>query len=172
MQKIVPPFEVKVNGCDRGQAGPRIVEGRPLNLLRGGPDVFQPPLLVSESEFHLTHRGRRLTFSPIDSDWFYFAAGIRGPASLDCPEPPRPGAADRPLRLHRRTRDGRGSLAIVPMARRNAWPGSSPTGFSKIDFGLLGFGGPVREAPNPRRVFLSGQNRGVVKRELRRRSAV
>ena len=36
-------------------------------------------------EFQLTHRGRRLSFSLADGDWFYFA-GIWRPASHDWPE--------------------------------------------------------------------------------------
>jgi putative SOS response-associated peptidase YedK len=59
---------------------------RPITLVRAEGRMFPSHrCLVPASEFRLTHRGRRLTFSLADGDWFYFA-GIWRPASHDWPE--------------------------------------------------------------------------------------
>ena len=60
--------------------------GRPFNLVRAEGRTFPSHrCLVPASEIRLTHRGRRLTFSLADGDWFYFA-GIWRPASDGWPE--------------------------------------------------------------------------------------
>jgi putative SOS response-associated peptidase YedK len=65
---------------------PREPGGRALNLVRAEGRTFPSHrCLVPASEFRLTHRARRLTFSLADGDWFYFA-GIWRPASQDWPE--------------------------------------------------------------------------------------
>ena len=59
---------------------------RPFTLVRAEGRMFPTHrCLVPASEFRLTHRGRRLTFSLADGDWFYFA-GIWRPASDGWPE--------------------------------------------------------------------------------------
>ena len=65
---------------------PKELGGRPLSLVGGEGRAFRSHrCLVPASEFRLTHRGQRLTFSLADGDWFYFA-GIWRPASHDWPE--------------------------------------------------------------------------------------
>ena len=60
--------------------------GRPFNLVRSEGRTFPTHrCLVPASEFRLTRRGQRYTFSLADGDWFYFA-GIWRPASKDWPE--------------------------------------------------------------------------------------
>ena len=65
---------------------PKELGGRPFILVRAEGRMFPSHrCLVPASEFQLTHRGRRLTFSLADGDWFYFA-GIWRPASQGWPE--------------------------------------------------------------------------------------
>lgn len=59
---------------------------RPFTLVRAEGRKFPSHrCLVPASEFRLTHRGRRLTLSLADGDWFYFA-GIWRPSSEGWPE--------------------------------------------------------------------------------------
>ncbi len=65
---------------------PKELGDRPFTLVRAEGRTFPSHrCLVPASEFRLTHRGRRLTFSLADGDWFYFA-GIWRPASQSWPE--------------------------------------------------------------------------------------
>ena len=65
---------------------PKELGDRPFMLVRAEGRTFPSHrCLAPASEFRLTHRGRRLTFSLADGDWFYFA-GIWRPASQSWPE--------------------------------------------------------------------------------------